>query len=148
MNTARLNPNINNIITRYPWLIPLLWFVGRNRCREFAVDTLAEELGVSTRLARSLVFYGRRLGFIVKSKGGLYSPRCDGRGMPEILACGRVYIVDVGGVFYVARVSRRRVRWFTVPRKLVECGDLGEGRLRARVELVKRLAVGSSSCRP
>lgn len=83
------------MLERYPWLLPLVWALERSVPCDPIV--LAGELGVSARLARSLVYWGSRLGF------------CDNPPGACIVREGRVFIGLWRDMVVVARVRGRRV---------------------------------------
>jgi len=82
-------------LVRYPWLLPLAWLLKRGASCDPVV--VARELGVSGRLARSLVYYGWRTGLC-----GSVIDAC-------IVRSGRVFYGRVGSFTLYARLRKRRV---------------------------------------
>ena len=132
--------SINSIITSHPWLIPLVWFISRKGCREFTISELSKDLGVSGRLARSLAYYGVRVGLLSRTRESYSATICP-RNSLNITRHDRVFVAVLGESFFVAKVGRRRIKWFTVPRWAVEGeGEVNvSGKLRARARLVGRV---------
>ncbi len=95
-------PDCSYILSRYSWLVPLVWAVreGASGIRE-----VRELLGCNSRLAKSLIHYGLRLGVL-------------GPGM-ELAACrvnppvyrvlSRYLAIDKSYLVY-CRVTRKKVR--------------------------------------
>ncbi len=108
-------------LARAPWLLPLVWAVREGYACDHVV--VAEALGVPSRLARSLVHYGKGMGL------------CDG--VPESLCMireGPEFYARVGGLLIYARVRRRRVTGYVFSTSGVYVGS--RKRLYERVRRV------------
>lgn len=83
------------MMEKYPWLLPIIWVLEKGASCDPVV--VAEELGIPTRLARTLVYKARRLGL------------CESKPDVCIVRSGRSFYGVMGSLVFVARLRNRRV---------------------------------------
>ncbi len=110
-------------LERAPWLLPLVWTLGQGvPCDPVAV---AEELGVPVRLAKTMVWTARRLGF------------CDEPPGVRVVRSGREFAAETPAFILYARLRARRVSGIALSKS-----GVSGGRQEKIMEKAKKLLEG------